>query len=159
MTVRAAPRHERRHLARGHLHDRDVLRAVHGERVVHLVVERDALAVGRPARVGVLARALRHAKSIRAIGVGDVDLVTLVVGDVLSIRRSAEAVGELLGVLRQIALVFPVAIHVEGMRVAVDQRLEAEFPRVAGPEEQAAVVEADALDGGDVRRLARGQFQ
>ena len=45
------------------------------------------------------------------------------------------------------------------MRVAVDQRREAQLRRIVGPEEEAAVVEADAVDGGHVHELPGGEVE
>ena len=42
------------------------------------------------------------------------------------------------------------------MRIAVDQRLKAEPRRILRPEKEAAVVEADAIHGRDVRREVVG---
>src|SRR5579883_3052044 len=89
---------------------------------------------------------------VRAVGIGHVHLVALVVRDPPTVLRRAEAVSKLLRVPGQVVLVPAVAIHPERVRVALDQRLEPQLRGLAWPEEETGVVEADAVDRREVRR-------
>ena len=123
--------------------------------VVLAADEQHPLPVRRPSRRKVERVAGLHVQCVRAIGIRQIHLIALVIGNPPAVARTAEAVGELLRVLCQIDFVPAVAIHAKRVRVAVDQGCEAQFRRLVRPEEQPAVVEADALDRGDVRRLGR----
>jgi hypothetical protein len=117
------------------------------------------LPVGRPLGHEVERPAGLDPPGMAAVGVGDINLIILVIGDRAAVGRGTEAVGELPRRFGQVALVPAVAVHAERVRVAADQRREAEGVGVAGPEEQAAAIGADAVDSRDVGGAPRRQVE
>ena len=114
--------------------------------------EQEMLTIGRPLRVEVEGKPGHDFSCIRTVGVGDVHLVALVVRDPPAVGRRIETVGKLSRAFRQVSLVLAIPVHRERVRIAVDECLKAEPRRVLRPEEEAAVVKADAIHGRNVCR-------
>ena len=73
--------------------------------------EQQPLPVGRPGRSEDKRMTCLNMHATRAISVGQIDLIVLVIRDPRTIWRTAESVREAFGVLRQIGLIAAIAIH------------------------------------------------
>ena len=120
--------------------------------------EQQPFAVGRPARREVERAAGLDPPLVAAVGPGNMNLVVLVIADQRAIRRRGVAVGEALPCPGDVPLVAAVAAHHVGLGDAVDQGSEAVAAAI-WKEEQARVVDADAIHGGEIGDRARRQIE
>ena len=94
--------------------------------------EHDVFAVGGPFGDEVEGGAGFDVLGVGAVGVGDVDLVVFVIGEAFAVGGCVDAVGEFGFAGGEVAFVFSVGVHVEGVGDGVDDGLEAELSAGGG---------------------------
>ena len=120
--------------------------------------EQQPFAIGRPARREVERVSGLDPPLVTAVGPGNMYLVVLVIADQRAIRRCGVAIGKAFPCSGDVPLVTAVAVHHVGLGDTVDRGSEAVAAAI-WKEEQARVVDADAIHGGEIGDRARRQIE